>query len=243
MGMEVNIIYNEDCLVGLKRIPDKSIDFIITSPPYNKCDNGGKLVKRIEYDNYEDNMDECEYQEWQLEVLRELHRILKDDGHFFYNHKNRYINGMQISPLEWITRSDFIVRQEIVWDRVIAGNIRGWRFWQVDERLYWLQKNVAKQKEIPNSIASLSNIWRIPPEKKKNTNHPCAFPIRLVERCLSVEEDLKDKIVLDPFMGSGTTAIAALKSKMCYIGYELSQEYIDIAQKRIKAQIAQLTLF
>lgn len=243
--MELNKIYNEDCLVGLKRLPDKCIDFVITSPPYNKGEtkNSGKLGKSIQYSNYKDNIDECEYQLNQIQVLDEIFRVLKDDGHLFYNHKNRYINGCQVSPLQWICKTNFIVRQEIVWDRHLTGNLRGWRFWQVDERIYWMQKPNAIRKEIPISIASLSNIWRINPSHKKDTQHPCAYPIELVERCLSIEENLNDKIVLDPYMGSGTTAIASIKHKCKYIGFELSNEYIEKAKQRIFKAQQQLTLF
>lgn len=241
--METNIIYNEDCLIGLKKIPNKSIDFIITSPPYNKCNNSGKIVERVEYVDYCDNRDEKEYQEWQIKVLNELYRVLKDDGHLFYNHKNRYVDKKQINPLEWILKSDFIVRQEIIWDRMITGNIRGWRFWQIDEKIYWLQKQTSNQKEIPSYIASLTNIWRITPSRKKDTNHPCSFPLELVERCLSIDDNIKGKIVLDPFMGSGTTAIAAIRFDCNYIGFEISKEYIDIANKRIDKERMNPRLF
>ena len=234
--MEFNVIYNVDCLVGLKQLPDKCIDFVITSPPYNKGEskNSGQLVKSIEYLDYKDDIDEPQYQLNQIQVLNEIFRVLKDDGHLFYNHKNRYINGVQVSPLEWLNNTNFIIRQEIIWDRHLTGNLRGWRFWQVDERIYWLQKPNARRKEIPMQIASLSNIWRITPSSKKDTQHPCAYPIQLVERCLMIEENLNDKIVLDPYMGSGTTAVAAIKHKCKYIGFELSNEYIEIAKNRIK---------
>lgn len=234
--MELNKIHNINCLEGLKSLPDQSVDFVITSPPYNKGEskNSGKLVKSVIYDDYKDDINEIDYQQNQIDVLNEIFRVLKDDGHLFYNHKNRYFNGSQISPLAWLSKTNFVVRQEIVWDRHITGNIRGWRFWQVDERVYWMQKPNAKRMEIPTWLASMSNIWRINPETKNDTKHPCAFPIGLVERCLLVDGDLQNKIVLDPYMGSGTTAIAAIKNKCHYIGFELSEKYIKIANERIK---------
>lgn len=140
--IELDKIYNQDCLEGMKMIPEGSVDAVITSPPYNKGErkNGGKLVHYVFYNSYNDDMEESEYQENQIAVINEIHRILKPNGSLFYNHKNRYNHGFQISPLDWIRRTRFSVRQEIVWDRGLAANIRGWRFWQTDERIYWLQK-------------------------------------------------------------------------------------------------------
>lgn len=242
--MEIDTIYNGDCLEILPLMNEKSIDIVVTSPPYNKMEgkNAGKLVEAVVYDSFCDNMSESEYEENQINVLQELHRVLKDDGSVFYNHKNRYFNERMVSPLEWLLQTDFEIRQEIIWNRKIAGNIRGWRFWQVDERIYWLQKKGANRIELTPQIASLSSVWEIPPQRKSETNHPCSFPIELAQRCLSVC-DKKDSIVLDPYMGSGTTAIAAKRKGFHFIGCELSEKYIEIANNRIKEAKAQLSLF
>lgn len=242
--MEIDTIYNGDCLDILSLMNEKSIDIVVTSPPYNKMEgkNAGKLVEAVVYDSFMDNMSESEYEENQINVLQELHRVLKDDGSVFYNHKNRYFNERMVSPLEWLLQTDFEIRQEIIWNRKIAGNIRGWRFWQVDEKIYWLQKKGANRIELTPQIASLSSVWEIPPQRKSETNHPCSFPIELAQRCLSVC-DKKDAIVLDPYMGSGTTAIAAKRKGFHYIGCELSEKYMEIANNRIKKETAQLSLF
>ena len=242
--MEIDTIYNGDCLDILSLMNEKSIDIVVTSPPYNKMEgkNAGKLVESVVYDSFRDNMSESEYEENQINVLQELHRVLKDDGSVFYNHKNRYFNERMVSPLEWLLQTDFEIRQEIIWNRKIAGNIRGWRFWQVDEKIYWLQKKGANRIELTPQIASLSSVWEIPPQRKSETNHPCSFPIELAQRCLSISEK-KDAIVLDPYMGSGTTAIAAKRKGFHYIGCELSEKYIEIAKRRISEETAQLSLF
>lgn len=97
--LETNKIYNIDCLDGLHQLDDESIDIIITSPPYNKCglngkQNGVKWKGTIDYnDDVEvDNLPEEIYQQWQIEILNECHRVLKKDGSMFYNHKNRIHN-------------------------------------------------------------------------------------------------------------------------------------------------------
>lgn len=233
-----------DCIQGLRELPDKCIDLVVTSPPYNKQEgkNAGALVHAVVYDSYEDNVPEEEYQDSQATLLRELYRVLKDDGSVFYNHKNRFSQGDMISPLQFISRTEFSVRQEIVWDRMIAGNIRGWRFWQTDERVYWLQKRNVKRTELPPSVASLGSVWRIRPESGQNTGHPCAFPEELVERCLSVGTH-KGSVVLDPYMGSGTTAVVAKRMGYFYVGFELSDEYISIANQRLERENVQMPLF
>lgn len=193
-------------------------------------------MKSIIYDVYDDNMVEKHYQEWQISVLNECYRVLKDGHCLFYNHKNRYIDKGLISPIQWISKTKFNIRQEIIWDKMIAANIRGWRFWNVDERIYWLQKG--KATEISPKIASKSSIWRIKPQEKSKFQHPCGFPLKLAETCISTLNEPRC-LVLDPFMGSGTTAIAAIILNHNYIGFEISKEYCEIAEKRILAEKSQ----
>jgi modification methylase len=216
---------------------------VITSPPYNKGEkkNSGKLVSAVVYDNYKDDLTEEEYQSQQIEVLNEFARILKPDGSVFYNHKNRYIDGGLISPLSWIAKSDLIVRQEIVWNRIIAANLRGWRFWNTDERIYWLQRKDASPKELEMNYAKMGSVWTIPVETKKQ-DHPCPFPTTIPEICIGSTCE-KDNVVLDPYMGSGTVAVSAIKAKCHFIGFEISKEYFDKANKRIKLEQQQLSLF
>lgn len=230
--LELNRIYNMDCLEGMKQMDDCSVDLIITSPPYNNYKaNGGTTVSSIVYDEYDDKMDEDEYQDWQVCVLNECYRVLKDGGSMFYNHKNRYVDRDVISPMGWIKKSQFTIRQEIIWDKKIAANLRGWRFWNVDERIYFLQKG--KPTELKIETAMMSSIWRIRPQVKSEFNHPCAFPKKLCDNCISILET-DGCVVLDPFIGSGTTAISALDSNNFYIGFEISKMYCDIAEKRLR---------
>ena len=89
---------------------------MITSPPYNlgkKHHTGNNHFKS--YIDYNDDIPEDEYQKWQLDFLKECYRVLKDDGSMWYNHKNRIRNGVQITPYSWLLKSDFIIKQEIVW--------------------------------------------------------------------------------------------------------------------------------
>ncbi|RME11428.1 MAG: site-specific DNA-methyltransferase, partial [Aquificota bacterium] len=208
------------------------VDLGITSPPYNKKEkHGGWLVSKVVYRGYKDVMSEEDYQIWQVDVLDELYRVVKEGGSFFYNHKVRYENGRMIHPLEWLGKSRWTLWQEIIWNRRIAGNIRGWRFWQVEERIYWLVKG--KPRELNPRHAKLTSVWDIRPEQG-HKGHPAVFPIELPTRIIhSIFEDRKG-IVIDPFCGTGTTLVSAKLLGKDYIGIDISQDYVEYALKRLE---------
>ena len=235
--MKKNRIIQGDALQVLRTLPDDVIDVGVTSPPYNKQEkNKGWLVKNVVYSHYRDKLPEPEYQDGQAQVLNAIYRTTKPGGSFFYNHKIRWENGELFHPMDWLRRTDWVIKQEIIWDRVLAGNIRGWRFWQVEERVYWLYKPIAgnkKGKELASMDAKLTSIWRAVPENKNP--HPAPFPLWLPARViLSILRDKKRGLVLDPYMGSGTTAVAARLLGHDYLGIEIGKEYIECAENRIK---------
>lgn len=229
MNIEPNTIYNIDCLEGMKSIPNKSIDCIITSPPYNLMGqysnksqmNQSFVGKRL--DNwYSDDMNEIEYQKWQRECLTEMVRICNSS--IFYVHQIRYAWGRKnewYHPVHWL--NGFTVWAEIVWDRG-NGISAAKRPTMVDQRIYMINK--PRKWKTPEC----TSVWSIP--SVRNSNHVCPFPEELVERCLKICTDCDD-IVLDPFMGSGTTAVVATKMKRKYIGFEISDDYCAIARKRV----------
>ncbi len=232
----IDQIIQGDVLDVLRRIPDNCIDVGVTSPPYNKGeDQKGWLVDRVKYKGATDKRSEKEYQAWQVEVLNEIWRITKPGGSFFYNHKLRWRQGEMFHPYEWISRTKWVVRQELIWDRMIAANLRGWRFWQVDERIYWLYKPIGNHKvgeELKSRHALLTSIWRFPPER--DNLHPAPFPLELPLRAIySIMDEEQGGIVLDPFAGSGTTLVAAKILGHHYIGIEISPDYVQMAQNRL----------
>ena len=233
----LNTIIQGDTLMELRKLPSDFIDIGITSPPYNKGEKQkGWLVKNVEYDKASDKKNESDYQQEQIEVLNELYRVIKPGGSFFYNHKTRWEKGKMIHPMEWLLKTKWNIRQEIIWDRTIAGNIRGWRFWQVDERIYWLQKpkdgNLIGE-ELKSKHSLMTSIWRFAPEK--NNSHPAPFPLQLPLRCIySILDDKKDCIVIDPYAGSGTTLLASKFLGHNYIGIEISKDYIKQAENRLQ---------
>ncbi len=232
----LNKIIQGDALKILKMLPDGVADVGVTSPPYNKGeDKKGWLVKNVKYSGATDKLCEEEYQKSQIEVLNEVYRVTRPGGSFFYNHKLRWERGLMLHPMDWLRKTKWVIRQEIIWDRMIAANIRGWRFWQVEERIYWLYKPKGKNligEELKPKHALLTSIWRFPPEQKNP--HPAPFPLALPIRAIYSVLDEKKGVVVDPYCGSGTTLVAAKILGCDYVGIEISKEYIEFAEKRLR---------
>jgi len=227
--LKINKIYNIDCIKGLKKIDNSSIDLIITSPPFNLGNTHHTGFKK--HQSYPDNMPEKEYQTWQLKVLNECFRVLKKNGSMIYQHKNRISKGIQISPYEWIFKSEFIVKQEVVWINR-SQNFDKIRFYPFTERIYWLTKNPkTKLKNVINKQDVFNwTEWRPVGTKKTHTR---AFPEKLVIDMLKVFP--KAKIVLDPFMGSGTVAKVCKKMKRNYLGFEINKKFVNLSKKNLNS--------
>ena len=225
-----------DVLEKLRIIPDDSIDVTVTSPPYNKRNKSqGWLVTNKQYTHFNDDMPEEKYQAWQVKVLNELLRITKPGGSLFYNHKIRWVRGLLLHPYGWISRSDWNLRQEIIWDRTLAANVRGWRFWQVDERIYWLYKPIGNHlvgEELESRHAKASSIWRFKPVPRKEA-HPAPFPLELPLRAIYSMSGKEKKVVLDPFCGTGTTLVAAKLLGQHFLGIDISPVYAQYARERL----------
>lgn len=245
--METNIIYNEDCLETMARIPDNSIDLVVTSPPYNKGFYANKNAKqskvwntlngrKIAYDSFSDDMFPEDYEEWQKAVISECIRILKPSGSLFYNHKDIIYKGLIVPP-KWVY--DFKVRQQIIWDRQSSCMIDPHYFMPANEWIYWIVKDEKKVFFDKEKSSFRTNIWRMNVDKNP---HPAPFPYIMaanIINCCSKKGD----IVYDPFMGSGTTALASVKLGRQYIGSEISEKYVQMANEKIKIEQSQLTLF
>lgn len=234
---ELNTVVVGDALEVLRTLPDDLFDVTVTSPPYNKGERDrGWLVDRVVYDRATDRKEEEAYQEEQIAVLNEIYRVTRPGGSLFYNHKIRWSRGRLIHPYEWVSRSQWILRQEIIWHRKIAANLRGWRFWQVDERIYWLCKprfpGDTIGAELGSRHALLTSVWEIRPER--DPRHPNPFPIELPVRCIYSVLDDRKGVVLDPYAGIGTTLVAAKLLGCDFFGIEISETYVAIARERLE---------
>ncbi len=221
-------LFKGDCLEIMKKIPDKSVDLTITSPPYNLGNN--HHTGNIKFYPYDDNMPEKDYQLWQTAVLNEIFRITKDTGSIIYNHKNRIKNGIQITPYEWILKTNWIVKQEIVWFNR-SQNFDKIRFYPMTERFYWLAK-ISKTKlynAINHHDLFTRNEWNA---EGTNKEHKRRFPEKMVDDFLQCFPESMN--IFDPFMGSGTTGKMAILNGRDFIGIEKDEKYFEIAKKRIK---------
>lgn len=229
-----NTIINGDCLEVMGQMPSGSIDLAVTSPPYNI---GGRIkgstiwknpALKDGYDGYDDKMDEGEYVSWQRNVIAEILRVLKDDGALFYNHK------WSIRKKRLMDRHDIVegfpVRQIIIWQRAGGFNFAKTHFLPTYEVIYLIAKD---KYTLAKGATKHGDIWRINQEMRNE--HPAPFPIGLPARAIvsssCMERD--GAIVLDPFMGSGTTAVAAVMNGRSFIGIEQSAKYCEMAMKRV----------
>jgi len=223
-----------DCLEIMKTMADKSVDLVITSPPYNLGDNHHTGNRR--HNPYADDMPEAEYQEWQIEVLTELHRIVADGGSVLYNHKNRIKDGATLSPYSWLLRTPWVLKQELVWFNR-SQNFDKVRFYPMTERVYWLAKSPSTK------LVNVINRHDVFHWQATGTNaaHTRAFPEQMVAELLACFPDART--VLDPYMGSGTVGVVCHKHSRSFVGIELNPAYHAIAQRRIEDAAAQPLLF
>lgn len=231
----LNQMHHGDCIELMNRMPAESIDLCVTSPPYNlrnstgngmKDGRGGKWEKaRLinGYENHTDNMPHDEYTEWQRNCLTAMMRLLKNDGAIFYNHKWRVQGGLLQDRHDIV--SGFPVRQIIIWQRSGGINFNAGYFLPTYEVIYMICKPDFKLAPKANAQG---DVWSIPQES--NNPHPAPFPVELVQRCI---RSTNAQIVLDPFAGSGSTAIAAESCGRQWIGIDISREYCQMANDRI----------
>jgi modification methylase len=231
-------ILNGDCLDELKKIESDSISCIVTSPPYNKKGLIGKVTPgnqvwkkfNIDYNSYGDDLPETQYKEWMVEVLDEMMRVIKVDGSIFFNHKPRRHQNKIHLPTDFILQSKLDIYQLIVWNRLSSPNIRKDVLLPCTEHIYWLTKG--KPKVFKNQIESQfhSEVWNLNPER--NNSHPAPFPEKLVENCILLTTEEND-LCLDPFLGSGTSAVVSIKNKRNFIGIEIDEKYYNIVTEKM----------
>ena len=228
-----------DSLEEMSKIEDNTISCIVTSPPYNKKGLSGKVKPgnqvwkkfNIDYNSYGDDLKESDYKDWMVSVLDEMYRIIKPDGSIFFNHKPRRHNNKVFLPTDFISNSKLDIYQVIIWNRLSSPNIRKDVLLPCTEHIYWLTKSKPKVFKENVDKNYKSEVWVINPDK--NTEHPAPFPRKLAENCILLTTEEND-IVLDPFLGSGTTSLVAKNLNRDYIGIEIDEKYFNIAKERIE---------
>ncbi|MEK9156336.1 MAG: site-specific DNA-methyltransferase [Patescibacteria group bacterium] len=225
-----------DAVEVMRQIPNKSVDLAVTSPPYNlknstgngmKDGRGGKWANAAlqkGYANYDDNMPHELYVKWQRDCLTEVMRVLKDDGAFFYNHKWRVQNGLLQDRQDIV--SGFPVRQIIIWRRKGGINFNPGYFLPTYEVIYLIAK---KKFKLAPKASSFGDVWEFKQEMKNG--HPAPYPVDLIERIIS---STTAQLILDPFVGSGTTAVVAQGLGRNFIGIDISPKYCEMSEKRLE---------
>jgi site-specific DNA-methyltransferase (adenine-specific) len=241
--IELDKIYNMDCVEGMRLLPDDSVDLIVTSPPYNIG---------IDYDAYDDSRPWEEYYAWCETWLKECYRVLKKDGgricldHYLSLGTSKYRTSPIASLYSIMEKIGFKHHSIAVWTDITLAKRTAWGSYLsasapyinapfegilIDYKENWKKagKGVSTiEKE--DFIKLTRGVWNIKTETRGLTK--ANFSIDLPTKAISLLSYEGDTI-LDPFMGSGTTALAAKRLNRHYIGFEISKEYTDIANKRV----------
>ncbi|WPJ30544.1 DNA methyltransferase [Pseudoalteromonas phage vB_PalP_Y7] len=238
-----------DCLKVMKSIPDNSVDLVLTSPPYNmnlRIRNGKycsrQIVKEIstKYASFDDNLPMDEYFEFNKNVLNECLRI--SDLVFF---NVQILTGNKPALFKLMGEFHDKIKELIVWDKLnaqpaIGKNVMNSQF----EILLVLQNSKPESRAFADAQfdrGTLSNLWGIKRGKKVDKNHGAVFPLELAEKVIG-NFSKPGQIVFDPFLGTGTTGVAAKLLDRRFIGIELDHDYFEIAKDRIEAATSQPSL-
>ena len=241
--MKLNHIYNESCLVTLKRIKDNLIDTVITSPPYNmnlRIRNGKycsrQIVKELttKYDNFTDNLDIDEYNKFHSQVLSELLRVSKL---VFYN--IQLLTGNKRSVFKMIGEYSDYLKDIIVWDKGHAEpSIQSGVLNKRTEFVLVFEKENPISRKFNTAQferGSIDDLWLIQRENAKLSSHKAIFPERFVYKILSNFTNEKD-IIYDPFIGTGSTAIVCKKMNRYFLGSEINENYVNVALQRLHTE-------
>ena len=219
--MELNKIYNEDCLEGMKRILDNSIDLIVTDPPYlinykskGRKDKEHRFKKVILNDDNEDLI---------KDYIKECYRILKDDTAMYM-----FCSAAKVDFFKTELEKYFTMKNMIIWekDNHTAGDLES-MFGRKYEIVFLVNKGIKKFNG-----KRLGDVWKFKRVLGDKQVHQNQKPIELIEQCIEKHSDEND-IIFDGFMGSGTTAVAAMNTNRRYIGFELDEYYYNVAMKRL----------
>lgn len=226
--MEIDYISCGDCLKLMKNVPDESIDLIVTDPPYkvtsrgNAGTMGGMVTKEINLKGkvFKFNDIHCS------EYASEFYRVLKDKSHCYImtNHINLY------DMLTEFTKAGFHFTKSLIWDK--GNKICCPYYMSQFEYILFFRKG--KSKKIND--CGTSDILSVPNKKLKDKNnknlHDTEKPIKLMQILIENSSN-KENIILDPFMGIGSVPIACINTNRHYIGFELDEQYFDIACQRL----------
>jgi len=236
---------------SMDEIPDYSVHLMVTSPPYN-------VTKE-----YDENLTLDEYRGLLKRVFAETYKKLVTGGRACINLAN--LGRKPYIPLHSYIIQDmleigFLMRGEIIWNKASSASpSTAWGTWlsaanpilrDIHEYILVFSKEAFNRKNLPGKVSTLTrdkfleftkSVWTFPAESAHKIGHPAPFPIELPYRLIQLYT-FKDEVVLDPFCGSGTACIAAIRTGRHYIGYDIAEEYVQLAEKRIREYKEQLAI-
>lgn len=236
----------------MDEIPDYSVHLMVTSPPYN-------VTKE-----YDEDLTLDEYRALLKGVFAETYRKLVTGGRACINLAN--LGRKPYIPLHSYIIQDmleigFLMRGEIIWNKASSSSpSTAWGTWlsaanpilrDIHEYILVFSKEAFNRKNLPEKTSTITkeefleltkSVWTFPAESARKVGHPAPFPIELPYRLIQLYT-FKGEVVLDPFCGSGQTCIAAIKSGRHYIGYDIEEKYVKLAERRIREYTRQLSLF
>jgi site-specific DNA-methyltransferase (adenine-specific) len=245
---KINKIINQDCIEGMKEIPDSTVDLIVADPPYNLNKNFGK---------WDENKKKDIWLPWSKEWLDQCKRVLKDDGSIFVYGIHHHLCWLQCYMIE----IGLEYRRQIIW--YYENGFSGYKntlqahyepllwFSKTDKYKYEIIREPYKSSErLKNKITKNGKVWTPHPDgrmagdvwrfptlagkrfKDEKVNHPTQKPLSISERIVRHFSEHND-IVLIPFAGSGSECVASKKLNRNFIAFELNEEYIEVANKRL----------
>lgn len=230
---------------SMKDLPDASVHLMVTSPPYNV----GK--------DYDEDLSMDEFRAFLKRVWAETYRVLVPGGRACINIAN--LGRKPYIPLHAMLIADmhelgFLMRGEIIWDKgASASSSTAWGSWQsatnptlrdTHEYILVFSKGSFRREKVDGRESQISkeefleftkSVWTFGAESARKIGHPAPYPAELPYRLIQLYT-FSDEVILDPFMGSGQTALAALKAGRRFVGYEVNEEYRQLALKRIQAR-------
>lgn len=233
---------------NMEELPDNSVHLMVTSPPYNV----GK--------EYDDNLTLQEYRQFLKQVWGEVYRTLVPGGRACINIAN--LGRRPYIPLHAFIVEDmldlgFLMRGEIIWNKATSSSpSTAWGSWlsaanptlrDIHEYILVFSKGMFSRKNTSRRRSTISreefleftkSVWKFPAEPAHAVGHPAPFPVELPYRLLQLYT-FKGEIILDPFIGSGQAAMAAIKTNRHYVGYEINEEYVKLAERRIQEFLLQ----
>jgi len=245
----MNKIYNEDCLLTMSKV-NNPIDVILTSPPYNMTKRkGGYADKQMRYDTYNDWKSEDEYIKWSLNIFNSFDKVLKPNGvviyNFSYSIETPSLPYLLVSAI--IQNTSFMVADTIIWKKSnsIPHPASYNRLNRIVEFIYIFcrkdelktfncyKKVVKTSPKRQNYYEIIDNFITAKNNDGSNNLNKATYSTELCEKLLSIYSK-EGNLVYDPFMGTGTTALACKNLNMNYIGSEISLEQVKYSEERLK---------